>query len=121
MDDSNSKEIILWLIRLRRRYRVTGPSMRPLLADDDEVLVDRGAYRRQAPRVGDIVIAWHPTQPALQIVKRVTGICEDGRYHLQGDNPDPARNTPSRVPVQLILGRVTSRFASAPPVVHSPG
>lgn len=111
MNDSNGKEFFLWLLGLRRRYRVTGPSMRPLLAADDEILVDQGAYRRQPPRVGDLVIARHPTQAGLRIVKRVTGICANGRYQLRGDNPDPSRNTPCRVPAGLIIGRVTSRFA----------
>ena len=38
--DSNFKEIVLWLLRLRRRFRVTGASMFPLLSEGDEVLID---------------------------------------------------------------------------------
>ncbi len=87
--------------------------MRPLLAAGDEILVDPRAFRRQPPRIGDIIIARHPAQAGLQIVKRVMEIHEDGLYHLQGDNPDPAHNSPCRVSGQLILGRVTSRFAPA--------
>lgn len=87
--------------------------MRPLLTADDEILVDRQAYRSQPPRIGDVVIAWHPTQSDLQIIKRIAGIYEEGHYHLQGDNPDPAQNSPSWVPDQLIIGRVTSRFFNA--------
>jgi nickel-type superoxide dismutase maturation protease len=110
---SNVNEILMWLIRLRKRYRVTGASMRPLLTDNDEVLVDLRAYRRQQPRIGDIVIAQHPTQADLLIIKRVKGVHEEGLYHLQGDNSDPAQNSPSLVPAQLIQGRVTSLFTSA--------
>jgi nickel-type superoxide dismutase maturation protease len=113
MQGSNSKEILLWLIRLRQRYRVTGPSMRPLLTTDDEVLVDLRAYRRQKPCIGDIVIAQHPTQAGLLIIKRVKGVHENGNYHLQGDNSDPSQNSPSLIPAQLIQGRVTSLFTSA--------
>lgn len=113
MQESNGKELLLWLIRLRQRRRVQGASMRPVLNSGDEILVDPRAYRRRSPRVGDIVVARHPTQAGLQIVKRVMGRHEDGRYHLQGDNPDPAQNSPCRVPGQLILGRVSSRFAPA--------
>ncbi len=87
--------------------------MQPLLVSEDEVLVDPRAYRRQAPRIGDIVIARHPSQAGLKIIKRVDAVREQGAYLLKGDNPDPAQNSPSLVPVQLILGRVTSRFASA--------
>ena len=113
MRESKGKEIFLWLIRLRQRYRVTGASMWPLLSAGDEVLVDPQAYRQQSPRIGDIVIARHPTQAGLQIIKRIKAVREDGYYQLQGDNPDPIQNSPSRVPAKLILGRVTSRFAPA--------
>ncbi|HDS74896.1 MAG TPA: S26 family signal peptidase, partial [Firmicutes bacterium] len=34
-----------WFFRLRVRFRVRGDSMRPLIADGDEVLVDTSAYR----------------------------------------------------------------------------
>jgi len=112
MQESNSKEIFLWLLRRRQRYRVTGDSMLPLLAADDEVLVDLKAYRCQTPCVGDIVIARHPTMAGLQIIKRVMEVHDNNLYHLHGDNPDPDHNSPSLVPNGLILGRVTCRFSS---------
>lgn len=87
--------------------------MRPLLNAGDEVLVDPQAYRSQPPRIGDIVVARHPVQFDLQIIKRIMGVLEDGSYQLLGDNSDPSQNSPCRVPRKLILGRVTSRFASA--------
>ncbi len=112
MQESNWKEILLWLTRRRRRCRVTGASMLPLLATDDEVLVDLQAYRRHPPLIGDIVIARHPSQAGQQIIKRIKGVGEDGRYQLRGDNPDPTRNSSVLLPFSLILGRVTSRFAA---------
>lgn len=45
MRESNGKEILLWLVRKRRRYRVKGDSMLPFLSADDEVLVNLNAYR----------------------------------------------------------------------------
>ena len=113
MQESNWKEILLWLTRHRRRYRVLGPSMLPLLSTDDEVLIDLQAYRHQHPLIGDIVIARHPSQTGQQIIKRIKGVDENGRYQLLGDNPDPTRNSSVLVPFSLILGRVTSRFAAA--------
>ncbi len=110
---SNFAEFCYWLLGLRRRYRVAGVSMQPLLSSGDEVLVDPRAYRRQSPRIGDIVVAQHPVQPGLQIIKRVATIDALGIYHLQGDNPDPSQSSDSRVPAGLILGRVTSLFANA--------
>ena len=73
--------------------------MLPLLSADDEVLVDLKAYRYQNPLIGDII-------------KRIKGMDENGRYQLRGDNPDPARNSSIMVHFSLILGRVTSRFAA---------
>jgi nickel-type superoxide dismutase maturation protease len=113
MRASNGKELILWLIRRRRRFRVTGASMQPLLNAEDEILVDLRAYRRALPRSGDLVVARHPTRTGLQIVKRIREIRSDGTFLLEGDNPDPNQTSSSLVSAGLILGRVTSRFASA--------
>ena len=113
MRESKGKEIILWMIRLRQRYRVIGASMWPLLTAGDEVLVDPQAYRSHAPRIGDIIVARHPTQTGLQIIKRIQRVQKDGCYLLLGDNVDPAQNSPCLVPRRLILGQVTSRFAPA--------
>ena len=84
--------------------------MFPLLAAGDEVLVDTRAYQQQPPQIGEIVIAQHPAQANLQIIKRVAAVGDDGRFLLKGDNPDPTQSSDSLVPPSLILGRVTSKF-----------
>ena len=112
LPDCTAREFFLWVLRFRRRFRVTGRSMMPLLNPGDEVLVDIRAYRRTPPLIGDIVVAWHPFQANLRLVKRVTSVLADGRCLLRGDNP--AESTDSRsfgdVALQNIVGRVTSRF-----------
>lgn len=112
IQESSVLELLLWLLRLRKRFRVTGASMLPLLEPGQEVLIDRRAYRREPPQPGDIVVAQHPYQPDLKIIKRVTAVSTDGRYFLQGDNPQESSDSRSfgAVSPQLILGRVTSRF-----------
>ena len=111
--NSNNRELLLWLLRFRRRFRVAGTSMAPLLKPGDEVLIDPRAYRRTPPRTDDIVVARHPYRTDLRLVKRVTEVLETGHCHVQGDNP--AESTDSRIygplPPERILGRVTSRFA----------
>ncbi len=84
--------------------------MFPLLKPGDEVLLDFRAYRRRPPCPGDIVVARHPTQAGLEIIKRVAKVDADGRFHLQGDNPDPTQSSDSLVTCRHILGRATSRF-----------
>lgn len=106
------RELLLWVLRLRRRYRVTGNSMLPLLQPGETILIDPKAYRHTSPCPGDIVVAQHPYRSNLRMVKRVVAEVENGRCLLAGDNP--AESTDSRsfgpVDIEQILGRVTSRF-----------
>jgi nickel-type superoxide dismutase maturation protease len=110
--DSNLFELLLWFLRLRRRFRVTGASMVPLLNPGDEVLINPRAYRRTPPQPGDIVAAQHPYRTDLRLIKRVVSVAENGYCVLEGDNA-PA-STDSRafgpLPLDRIIGRVTSRF-----------
>ena len=112
LGESNWRELLLWLLRRRRRFRVAEMSMAPLLEPGDEVLVDPRAYRQQRPLPGDIVIAQHPSRPDFKLIKRVTAVFEDGRLFLQGDNL--AESNDSRafgaLPPDHILGKVTSKF-----------
>jgi len=106
------KEFLLWLLRQRRRFRITGPSMIPLLKPGDEVLIDPKAYRTAAPRPGDIVVAQHPYSPDLRLVKRIAKMTDDGRYYLEGDNPTASTDSRSFGPIspQQIVGQVTCQF-----------
>lgn len=97
-----------------QRRRVNGRSMHPTLTDGSTVLVDTAVYRHSSPKIGHIVLAQHPFQPTNQMIKRVKQITKDGRYFLQGDNPDSLASTDSRSfgPVRKaqILGQITHRF-----------
>ena len=105
----SKKEILFWVLRLRKRQRVTGASMLPGLKEGDEVLLNP---RDTRPCIGDIVVARDPRQPERKLIKRVTAVDERGWADLRGDNP--TASTDSRtfglVPPELIVGRVTSRF-----------
>lgn len=112
LQDINYWELLLWLLRKRKRFRVTGLSMTPLLQPGEEILVDFHAYHQSFPQVGDLVIAAHPYYSDLRIIKRVVSVAEDGYCFLQGDNL--AQSTDSRsfgmVSIEKICGRVTGRF-----------
>lgn len=105
-------ELARWFFRLRKRFRIRGDSMRPLITDGDEVLVDARVFRRSSPRVDDIVVTKHPYQRGMFIVKRVAEVDANGAIRLAGLNPD--ESTDSRafgaIPRDSIIGRVTSRF-----------
>jgi len=106
------REFILWLLRRRRRFRVTGNSMQPLLNPGDEVLINHNAYQQSRPNPGEIVIAQHPYRPQLRLIKRVAAITDNDYCILAGDNPQESTDSRTFGPIPLaqILGRVTSRF-----------
>jgi signal peptidase I len=71
-----------------RRIVVRGRSMLPALSPGEYVLFDRLAYRRRAPRRGDIVLAERGGQ---RLVKRVAGgpgedVSLDGREWRLGED-----------------------------------
>ena len=86
--------------------------MEPALRRGDWLLVDPAAYRRRAPRAGDVVVARDPRQPSRVLVKRVAGSDADGSIRLAGDAADAS--TDSRafgpLPREAIGGRVWLRY-----------
>ena len=108
---SNWKEIFAWRLGRRRAFRVVGESMTPTLPPDAVIFFDPAAYDEQPPQIGDVVVARHPFQPDMQMVKRVAEIREDGRYVLHSDNPAESDSWGfDSMPAGHILGRVTSRL-----------
>jgi len=113
IEDCGLQDLWLWLVGRRRRFRVVGASMEPVLKPGDVVFVDTGAYRREGPRAGELVVARHPYRTDAYLIKRVASVADPGQCLLAGDNP--AESTDSRsfgaVSADGILGRVTSRLA----------
>jgi nickel-type superoxide dismutase maturation protease len=107
-------EWLLWLARGRHRFFVRGNSMSPLLNDGDVVFVDPRAYATALPQVGDVVVARHPYQRDLQIIKRVADVTDDQRVFLESDNPSEGTDshTFGTIPYDRLLGRVTARIAA---------
>lgn len=103
----------LLLPRWQRR-RVNGRSMHPTLPHGATVLLDTAVYHHTTPQIGDIVLAQHPFLPANKMIKRITAVTEDGRYFLQGDNPETIETSDSRsfgaVHSGHILGKITHHF-----------
>lgn len=106
------RDIGLWLLRRYRRFRVTGDSMRPLLAPPQEVLLNPTAYRATPPQPGDIVVAYHPQQPQLRIIKRILFVETNGHCYLQGDNAIASSDSRQfgLLPPNQIEGKVVCLF-----------
>lgn len=62
------------LLLRNRRVTVRGPSMLPLLAEGDGVLVDRLAYRLGRPRRGDIALVQGRADGPALLLKRLVGL-----------------------------------------------
>ena len=82
--------------------------MLPGLQEGDEVLFDTRAYQQRMPKVGEIVVAHHPEQAGVKVVKRITAVTHNNAFHLQGDNPETYFD--HFISADQIIGRVTSRF-----------
>ena len=108
---SRPADLVGWLGRQRRRFRIVGNSMVPLLLPGTEVLIDPRAYRHSPPQPGDLVVAYHPHQPGLRVIKWVVYVAPEGCF-LKGINT--AASSDSRefglVPCDRVLGQVICRF-----------
>ena len=96
------------------RVAVAERSMEPALRPGDWLLVRRGLRAGRPPRIrpGQVVIARHPGQPDLLLVKRAARR-EIRGWWLESDNPG-AGAVDSRVfgvvAPELIEGRVLARY-----------
>lgn len=86
---------------------VRGPSMTPTLREGDRLLVRYGV----PVRPGDVVVARHPLQQDLLLVKRAVGR-RDGGWWLLGDNPYSEGDSRlfGAVPGELVLARAVARY-----------
>ncbi|MEA5466335.1 S26 family signal peptidase [Leptothoe sp. PORK10 BA2] len=107
-------EYLQWFVGRRRRFVVRETSMVPTLRPGDTVLAAMGAE----VQLGDIAIATHPLQPNMLLIKRVQEIFYDGSVYLISDNTTGPSVLDSRhfgvFTASTIIGRVTSRLATAP-------
>jgi len=100
------------------RVAVAERSMEPALNPGDWLLVWRGVggKRRLRIRAGQIVIARHPAQPDMLLVKRAVRQDRDGWWLGSDNSAASAVDSSSFGPVRagLIQGRVLLRYRSAP-------
>lgn len=94
-----------WILGRRRRIRVTGASMTPTLIAGEFVLVDE----RRTPSIGDVVVARHPLDDDLLVIKRLTERGPDARLTLSSDNPADGTDSRAWGPVDAdrVVGVVT--------------
>ncbi len=94
------------------RVAVAERSMEPALRPGDWLLAWRGWRGRPRVRPGQVVVARHPEQPGLLLVKRAAWREPDG-WWLDSDNRRPGAVDSSRfglVRSDLIEARVLTRY-----------
>jgi nickel-type superoxide dismutase maturation protease len=96
------------------RVAVAEQSMEPALRPGDWLLVRRSLRAGRPPRIrpGGVVIARHPGQPGLLLVKRAARR-EGEDWWLESDNPGAGAVDSRRfgaVPPELIEGQVLFRY-----------
>jgi nickel-type superoxide dismutase maturation protease len=96
------------------RVAVAERSMEPALRPGDWLLAWRGVRAARSPRLrpGQIVIARHPAEPGMLLVKRAARRVEGG-WWLESDNPGAGavdNRSFGPVPSGLIYARVLLRY-----------
>ena len=86
--------------------------MLPTLKHGEDVLV-HPIPRAAAIFPGEIIVCRHPLKPHIRMIKRVTEAFYDGSCYVLSDNASEGSDSRSFGVVgrELILGKVTSRFA----------
>ena len=82
--------------------------MMPTLNDGDVVLV----RRTRRVKVGNVILAKHPYQQSVKVLKRISEINEQGRLVLTGDNPEESTDsrTFGSISSADVMGKVIGRL-----------
>ena len=99
------------------RYAVEGPSMEPAYRAGDRVLVNRLAYLRQRPAVGDVVVLRDPERRGRYLLKRIAQAPDHedpgpARLYVLGDNAAESRDSRHFGPIdrRTIIGEAWLRY-----------
>jgi signal peptidase I len=110
-------------------YKIVGSSMEPVVLKGDRVLADKTAFRRMAPKKGDIIIFVYPDDRSKVFIKRIEGLPDDeiarpngsketvphGMIYVLGDNRDQSVDSRNFgfVPLRDVIGKVRQVYYSS--------
>ncbi len=112
-------------------YKIVTSSMEPEVLQGDHVLVDKTAYNRMAPKVGDIVIHVFPDDRSMVYIRRIAGMPGDtitladgseygvphGHIYVLGVEKEKSQDSRYYGPVPLsdVLGKARQVYFSTGP------
>jgi signal peptidase I len=110
-------------------YKIVGTSMEPQVLRGDRILVDKTAYRRTAPRIGDIVVFIYPDDRSKVFIRQIAGLPGDtvklagarvaivphGQAYLLGSNAEKSIDSRSFgfVPLRDLDGKARQVYWSS--------
>lgn len=83
-----------WPLGFRKRYQVTGDSMKPSLQEGDWVFSAPCKGVEGEGQAGDIVVVQHPFFRETLLIKRVERVSQSGIF-VTGDNPGSSTDSHS--------------------------
>ena len=112
-------------------YKIVTESMKPEVLKGDRVIVDKTAYKRVSPKVGDVVVFTFPDDRRKVYIKRIEGLpgdrikLEDGQeytvphatIYVLGDNRKSSHDSRKfgSVPLRDMLGKARQVYYSSGP------
>ena len=110
-------------------YKIASMSMAPAVLKGDRVFADKTAYRRNAPKKGDIIVFVGPDDRSKVFIKRIEGLPGDfvmssgstreqvphGMVYVLGDNKDQSIDSREFgfVPLRDVIGKVRQAYYSS--------
>lgn len=107
MPNANLKEKILWLLRQRKRFRVEGHSMQPILNPGDLILIK--GIKKDHLKKGEWVVFRHPFKKKTKMIKQIIDF-QGSRVKVQGINQGDSLDSRSfgLLNRNLMIGKASS-------------
>lgn len=89
-----------------KTFQVEGSSMTPLLYPGE--IIEVKSSKQYNP--GDVVVAFHPIQTDLILIKRIESVSSDGHIRLRGANPKESTDQFGLIHCDKVIGKMVRKL-----------